>query len=93
MQKILIAIAMIVSAGAVCAEPKNVFGDSRECYLETDGTDSAWFCGKHDRKCKQKMKNRHNVYSLVHGNSFSYGSVKAWCCDGNLTKTGYFVEQ
>lgn len=94
MKKIIIfALSIILSQWSAYAEPKNGFGDSLECYLETDGTDSAWFCGKHDRKCKQKLKNKHNVYPLTHGDFFSHGSVKAWCCDGTLTETGYFVEQ
>jgi hypothetical protein len=93
MKKFLIVISIILYTGNSFAEPKNGFGDSMECYLETDGTDSAWFCGKHDRKCKQKLKNKHNVYPLVHGGSFSYGSVTAWCCDGTISKQGHFVEQ
>ena len=93
MQKILIAASIILCAGNSFAEPTNGFGDSNECYIETDNRDSAWFCGKHDRTCKQEMDDDHYVYTLLHGDSFSYDSVKAWCCGGSLTETGYFVQQ
>lgn len=91
MKKIITAISMILCTNVAFAV-QDGFGDQKECYIETHKRDSAWFCGKHNRKCKQEMKNKHNVYPLVHGEKFSYGSVTAWCCDGTLTETGYFVE-
>ena len=93
MQKIIIVISIVLSAGTVYAEPKNGFDTNNKCYLETDGTGSAWFCGSQIERCKQKMGKRHNIHWLYHGQSFTYGSVKAWCCDGSLTEKGYFVEQ
>lgn len=93
MQKILIAISIILCACNAFAEPKNGFDINNKCYLETDGTDSAWFCGSQEKKCKQKMRKRHNIYWLYEGESFTYGTVKAWCCGGTTTQQGHFVEQ
>lgn len=77
--KILIAISIILCARNAFAEPKNGFDTNNKCYLETDGTDSAWFCDSQEKKCKQKMKKRHNIHWLYEGQSFTYGTVKAWC--------------
>ena len=41
------------------------FDDQKECYLETYKRDSAWFCGKHNRKCTQKMTNTNNITNII----------------------------
>lgn len=92
MQKFIIAISVILCTNVAFAEPKNGFDTNNKCYLETDGTDSAWFCGSQEKRCKQKMRKRHNIKWLYTGQSFTYGNVKAWCCDGTTTKQGHFVE-
>lgn len=92
MQKFIIAISVILCTNAAFAEPKNGFDTNNKCYLETDGTDSAWFCGSQEKRCKQKMRKRHHIHWLYHGQSFTHGSVKAWCCNGTTSKQGNFVE-
>jgi len=59
MKKIITAISMILCTNVAFAV-QDGFGDQKECYIETHKRDSAWFCGKHNRKCKQKMKNKLN---------------------------------
>ncbi len=66
---------------------------AKECYIDTSGINTFWFCGNQSTSCAgkgmRKYMKRHWYY---HGESFYKDGTTYWCCNGTQSNSGRFVE-
>lgn len=76
----------------------NFYSNSNvECYVDTEGNDWFWFCGKQSQSCRGNSVAKWNeVTWLYHGQKFNWtkrgGKGNYWCCGGTSSGSGRFYQ-
>ena len=66
---------------------------AKECYADTSGINSFWFCGAQSESCSGKKARKYNrKHWYYHGEYFEHDGIKYWCCNGSGSGSGTFVE-
>lgn len=69
--------------------------DTNSCFVKSNfwGRRWYWFCGSQSQACRGYSPGRHAVISsYYHGQSFTEGSTKYFCCDGSASAAGHFIK-
>ncbi len=85
---VLIGLFMVGNADAAFHT-----NDLQQCWRDSQGYDTFWFCGSQSLSCNgKKAKKRHHVNWLYDGESFTHDGRTFWCCNGTIDQVGTFAE-
>ncbi len=93
---ILLVCGMVGNSSLLYAG--NFYSNSNvECYVDTEGNDWFWFCGKQSQSCGgNSVAKKNQVTWLYHGQKFNWtkrgGKGNYWCCGGTGSGSGRFYQ-